>query len=293
MAAIVRADATRHADLLWACRGGGGGNFGIVTEFTFRARPVSSVAVYRLTWDWSDLEAVLNAWQAWAPAVDDRLTCLLKLRARSNGTLASVGQFAGPASELADLLKPLRRAGSPRESSVQTVSYLDACRQFAGLKSDSAHGPPPSVGARPHFKASSDYVAHTLGPDAVAVVRRFLESASSPSNLIQLENYGGAIGRVAPSATAFCHRAGMLFNLQYQAYWNQPSAEPANAAWVTAFRGAMAPFVTGGAYANYCDAGIADWPQAYYGDNLARLQKIKTAYDPQDLFHSPQSIPPG
>lgn len=290
---VVRADSEHHADLLWACQGGGGGNFGIVTEFTFHVRPVSSVAVYRLTWDWADLAAVLNAWQGWAPTVDDRLTCLLKLRARSNGTLSSVGQFVGPLSELSALLKPLRKAGSPREASVQTVSYLDACRQFAGLKSDSAHGPPQAAGARPHFKASSDYAARPLGPDAIAVIRRFLETAPSPSNLVQMENYGGAIGRVAPSATAFCHRAGTLFNLQYQAYWNQTAAEPSNAAWVAGFREAMAPFVTGGAYGNYCDAGIADWPRAYYGDNLARLRQVKAAYDPHDLFHSPQSIRPG
>ncbi|MDQ2687018.1 MAG: FAD-binding oxidoreductase, partial [Armatimonadota bacterium] len=147
---VVRADAQNHADLLWACRGGGGGSFGIATEFTFRVRPVNTVAVYRLTWGWDDLNAVLNAWQSWAPTVDDRLTCLLKLRARSNGTLTSVGQFIGSAAELTALLGPLRRAGTPREATVETLGFLDACRRFAGVTPGAA-----ALTERTHFKASS------------------------------------------------------------------------------------------------------------------------------------------
>lgn len=283
---VVRADAQNHADLLWACRGGGGGSFGIATEFTFRVRPVNTVAVYRLTWGWNNFSAVLNAWQAWAPTVDDRLTCLLKLRA--SGTLTSMGQFVGPSAELTALLGPLRRAGTPREVSIETLGFLDACRRFAGVTPGAA-----ALTERPHFKASSDYAARLLPAAAVAVIRRFLGTAPSPSNLVQMENYGGAINRVSPSATAFCHRAGTLFNLQYQAYWNGAAPEQSNAAWVAAFRKAMRPFVTGGAYSNYGDSGIADWPQAYYGANLKRLTQIKTKYDPGDLFHFPQSIPLG
>ena len=287
----VRASATQRPDLFWACRGGGG-SFGVATEFTFQAHPVDRVSVYHITWDWADLGAVLRAWQAWAPGADTRLTCILKLMSLRAGTLVSTGQFLGPASELSALLKPLRAAGSPLDVSVEAMDYLDAVHTFAGLKSGSPHLAVHASGGLPCFKGSSDYAARPLGPDAVAVIRHFLATAPASGNLVQMENYGGAIAHVPSGATAFPHRAGLLYGLQYQAYWKQTSAGPENIAWVSGFRRAMQPFVTGGAYSNYADLGVADWPTAYYGSNLARLQRVKARYDPANLIHFPQSISP-
>ena len=290
----LQADASRHPDLLWACRGGGGGNFGIATEFVFQTHPIHQVAVYSLTWDWADFAAVLRAWQAWAPTVDSRLTCALKLMSEKNGTLVSLGQFVGPAAELTALLQPLRRAGTPTGMAVKTVNFLAAAQIFAGRTPDDAVGPVHVQAAHTQFKATSDYADRPLSPDAVTTLRHFLTTAPSPSSLVQLENYGGAIDHVAPTATAFPHRAGTLFGLQYQAYWNraQTATAPANIAWANTFRRAMQPFVSGRAYVNYCDADLPDWAQAYYGPNLARLSQIKARHDPGDFFHFPQSVPP-
>lgn len=289
---LSHANEREHADLLWACRGGGGGNFGIATAFTFRVHPIDRVAVYALTWDWSDLEAVLRAWQAWAPRTDGRLTCLLKLHSRRDGTISSVGQFVGPEKELAALLTPLQAAGTPFESTVETISYWDAVQRFAGLGGHKpVHGGPLAVD-QTQFKGSSDYANRPLSREAIGVIRHFLETAPSATNLVQLENYGGAINKIAPASTAFPHRTGTLFSLQYQAYWKPGAGEAANMAWVKQFRQAMQPFVSGGAYSNYCDQAIADWPRAYYGANFARLTQIKAKYDPDNFFRFPQSIPP-
>ncbi|MCY0989542.1 FAD-binding oxidoreductase [Nannocystis sp. ILAH1] len=75
---IVLASETRNSELFWALRGGGGGNFGVVTSFTFRAAPIGPVAIYRIQWPWEQIQAVTAAWQAWAPGTDRRLVSILQ-----------------------------------------------------------------------------------------------------------------------------------------------------------------------------------------------------------------------
>lgn len=90
-AKTIVANRKKHSDLLWASRGGGGGNFGVTTEYTFRVRPISSVSIYSITWKWSDLEKVLPAWQRWAPSVTNRLTSTIEVAAKQVGTIVSTG----------------------------------------------------------------------------------------------------------------------------------------------------------------------------------------------------------
>jgi len=111
-------------------------------------------------------------------------------------------------------------------------------------------------------------------------------------NGIGLDAFGGAINRVPPDATAFVHRSS-LFSAQYSANWNAsdpPSVVTANQSWLANTWQAMRPYASGGAYVNYIDPNLPNWPQAYYGSNLPRLQQVKAAYDPTNLFHFPQSI---
>ncbi|MDF3015576.1 MAG: FAD-binding protein [Thermomicrobiales bacterium] len=116
-----------------------------------------------------------------------------------------------------------------------------------------------------------------------------LRAAPFASNLVGFFPLRGAIARVDPAATAFPHRRA-LFDLQYQAYWWDDAAQPASLSWVSDLRAAMAPY-TSGAYVNYIDTDLPNWESAYYGTNLPRLQRVKTNYDPDDVFNGPQSIP--
>lgn len=104
---------------------------------------------------------------------------------------------------------------------------------------------------------------------------------------IGLDASGGAINRVAADATAFVHR-NTLFSAQYTANWNASdpaSVVVANHTWLTNTWQAMRQYASGAAYQNYIDPDLIDWQRAYYGTNLPRLQRIKAAYDPGDLFH--------
>ncbi len=298
----VHADEYVNRDLFWACRGGGGGNFGIATAFTFRVTPIGDVSIYNVVWEWKDLQPVLQAWQKWAPDADDRLTSILKLNAESSGTVASIGQYVGGGEELRTLLRPLVAAAPPQRVEIKTVPYIEAVEHFAGIKPEherwaahwsgswAAHAPGGVAGGNP-FKNTSAYAYDRFGPDAVDTIIQALREAPNHTGLVQLDAYGGAVARVPADATAFGHRAGVLWNMQFQAYWTDPSEQDANIDWVEAFRQALLPY-TRGAYVNYIDRDIADWPMQYYGKNFERLTEVKRTWDPDNVFHYAQSIPP-
>jgi hypothetical protein len=102
-----------------------------------------------------------------------------------------------------------------------------------------------------------------------------------------IDAYGGALNRVSPTATAFVHR-DTLASIQYFASGDAASAR----SWVNASRATLAAATSGAAYVNYIDPALANWQQAYYGSNLARLRRVKRHYDPANLFHFVQSIRP-
>jgi FAD/FMN-containing dehydrogenase len=287
---VLTASQQEHFDLFWACRGGGGGNFGIVTRLTFALHPIDDVAVYNLAWDWEAIERVTDVWQMWAPGVDERLTCILKLQAQSSGAITSMGQFVGPAGELRTILAPLMELG-PRSVSIETIPYIEAVYRFAGISPEHRDWLLHGHDEHKKFKNTSAYAyapIETAGIDALA---EWLAAAPNSAALVQLDNYGGAVSRVADDATAFCHRRGVLFNMQYQTYWTKDEEAGENIAWVTGFRRAMRRFVSDGAYVNYADDDLLSWPNAYYGTNVDRLMAIKSEYDPTNFFSFPQSIP--
>lgn len=274
----IQASATEHADLFWALQGGGGGNFGIATSFTLRVYPIGNVALYTLSWPWDDLAEVLDVWQRWAPFTDERLTGGLGAPRPGEGAISSSGQFNGPESELPALIAPLQQAGHPSPPQIRTVPFITAAEQFAGT---------PAAHSR--FKNSSALVYEPLSSEAIDTFIAQMQAAPTGSNLVGFFPFGGAVAAIDTTATAFPHRQA-LFDLQYQAYWPADGDAEAGIAWVRAMREAMLPY-THGAYVNYIDADIPDWATAYYGANLGRLSAIKAAYDPENVFNGPQSVP--
>jgi FAD/FMN-containing dehydrogenase len=274
----LHASEEEHADLFWALRGGGGGNFGIAAAFTFHVHPISEVVTCTVTWPWDDVAEVLDAWQRWAPFVDERLCVALAVAHPSAGVISATGLFTGSAAELPPLLEPLLHAGTPGVPQIQSLPYLTAAEQFAG----------PAI-ASVRFKNASSLAYDPLPSEAIATLVEHLRAAPFASDLVGFFPLGGAIATIDPGATAFVHRPA-LFDLQYQAYWWDDTAAAASIAWVRDLRAAMAPY-TSGAYVNYVDADLPDWESEYYGTNLPRLQRVKTDYDPDDVFNAPQTIP--
>jgi hypothetical protein len=115
-----------------------------------------------------------------------------------------------------------------------------------------------------------------------------LAAPSPPSNFF-CSSFGGAVRHEPAGGSAFPHRDA-LFYAEPGAGWNGDALTPRAQAWVAEFSQALRSYVDG-AYVNVPNAGMADWPQAYYGRNYARLRRVKAKYDPRNVFQFPQSIP--
>ena len=280
-----------NADLYWASRGGGGGNFGIATQYRFRTAPISTVTTFSVGWPWAQAPAAIAAWLDWAPHAPDALFSVCNLGSGGGSpTIHVSGQFVGSPQRLRALLAPLLSTGSPTLLSLKQRSYIEAVQYWAGCgPASKCRLEPFGSLMRATFAAKSDYVRRPLSAAARQTIVRAIERAPGSGSLL-LDSYGGAINRVPKAATAFAHRDS-LCSLQYLAYWNAPGQAAANIAWLRSFYAAMRPYVSGEAYVNYIDPDLAGRPTAYYGQNFRRLVSIKRRYDPANVFRFRQSIP--
>ena len=306
---ILTCDASHNTDLFWALRGGGGGNFGVVTSFTFQTHAVSALALLTLDWPWGNAADVIGAWQSWAPQAPDELwsNCLLlAVNDKSSAPIIRVnGVYVGDVAPLNELvLQLINKVGvGPSNSYVSGATILNIMLDEAGCYGktvDECHLPtqnPQGQLQRDSYKARSDYYKNALSRQAIdALINAIAHNQASTTiggGMILLDACGGAINRVSADATAFVHR-DQLFSAQYIANWH--SGDPtsvirANDSWLADTWQSMRPYASGSAYQNYIDPDLPDWPDAYYGTNLSRLQRIKTIYDPGNLFHFDQSIP--
>jgi FAD/FMN-containing dehydrogenase len=284
-------DAHTNPDLYWALRGGGGGNFGVVTGFTFRVHPVPrTVAGFTVSWPWSRAADALAAWQAWGPHAPGGVTSIFHLTASAGVTAVNVsGQYFGPASDLGRLLAPLTAVGGAFVSAGD-FGYLAAqlmwanCSHISFAACHTQGTEPGGTLMRDTFQAKSDYVAKPLPAAARQALVQAAEQRLSihGHGAILFDCYGGAINRVKPAATAFVHR-NVLYCIQYLSYEGGSS-------WLASTAAAMRPYVTGGAYFNYTDPGLNDWQTAYWGSNYPRLERIRRDIDPHHYFNFPQAI---
>ena len=307
---VVTADAADHADLLWASKGGGGGNFGVVTSFTFDAHPIPDISLFTLQYPWSAAADVLGEWQRWMPGTPPELwsNCQLLSSGTAGGaeplSVRVTGVLAGTAPTLTGLLGPLTGAvgTAPTFRFVGPESYLNAMLIEAGCEGSSVeacHLPsqdPAGTLSRSGFAAKSNYIDAAM-PSAglqtvVDAVSTLSQTQPGSGGGLVFDSYGGAINAVRPDSTAFVHRDALAC-IEYSVSWGPGASASVMAdaqAWLGETQGQLAPY-SHGAYQNYIDPTLADWQQAYYGSNLPRLVDVKRSYDPDDVFHFAQSIP--
>jgi FAD/FMN-containing dehydrogenase len=278
-----RADADTNEDLYWACRGGGGGNFGIVTSLTLQAHRTRRAAWFIVRFPWSQASEALAVWQRFAPDAPPALTSVFSLGTTGGAgdpSVTAVGQFYGPEARLRNLIRPLARV-SGASVSAGTDTTIGLVRRWSG------------AGGRARFRAKSDYFDEPLPRRGRELMIEWIErrqrAPSQGSGALLLDSYGGALNRPRPGATAFVHR-NMLFSLQYLTYFSG-GGQAANR-WINGVWRALRPYVSGQAYQNYIDPQLERWQRAYYGSNLERLRDIKARVDPDFRFRFPQAIPP-
>ncbi|HTT92470.1 MAG TPA: FAD-binding oxidoreductase [Acidimicrobiales bacterium] len=299
----VDANATTNPDLFWACRGGGGGNFGVVTMFQFSTFPLGQVSLFGLRWPWAAAAQVLPAWLEWASSQPDPMwsNCLLTT-APGAATVRVGGVWAGDVADARAQVAALLRAVGPPASQAygqhdyEEAMYIEAgCRGLTQAACHLAGKSPGGTLPRTVTLAKSDILNGPLGNSGVQAVVAGIEERQSQQGpgAVAYDSWGGAINRVPANATAFVHRKA-LASAQYDASFS-PDVAPAKLqqaeAWLNSWYATLRPYVSGEAYQNYIDPSLANWQQAYYGANLPRLKQIKAKWDPDDVFHFAQSLP--
>jgi FAD/FMN-containing dehydrogenase len=268
--------------ILWASRGGGGGNFGIVTELFFSlVAPPPSAVVFALEWDLAYAEDVLQRWMAWAPAQPRELVAICLLQNNPEPRVRVIGQYLGDQTALAANLARAFARGTAVGFTLETMSFIAAADHYAGYGAE-----------RTSWKMKSSYGTVALGAaeigTAAALVRRAPRAARC---ILQFDGFGGAVNDLAPSATAFPHRT-MAYSLQYRTYWDGAELAAPAYAWAREAFAALDPYTAMKSYRNYCDLDLADWRERYHGENYGRLRRVKKLLDPSNRFTFPQGIEP-
>ncbi len=277
----IHADAQQNADLFWACRGGGGGSFGAVTGYRLRLFELASVFTFNIKFPQLSLQraaAIMKEWQAWAPQAPQAIDSNLVIAKDPNGgiVLRCAGQSIGSSEELQRELKFLSTAPPVRRT------YLDSITYFAGGQSGWNYPSYP-------MKGKSDYATSPLTDAGLSALMN--EVSTRAGIYVICDSYGGTVANIAADATAFAHRNGTLYCIQYGSDWTNPGDTPQHLSEMRSCYAAMRPYVSGAAYVNYCDLDLADWQNAYWGQNLTRLKQIKSTFDPDNVFRHAQSVP--
>jgi FAD/FMN-containing dehydrogenase len=289
---VVTASETKHPDLFWALRGGGG-NFGVVTSFLFRAHPVKMVFAGPIFWDAAASgRAVMQAYRDFIPTAPEELGIFVGLKTVppvdpfpkehwGKRACAIIGSYNGPADEAQRALAPLLNAlPAPLFNWMQVMPFPAI---------NSLFDPFFPKGLQWYWKG--DFVKSL--PDA-AIDAHIAQAAAAPSALCLMHLYPihGAVHRVAKDATAWNARDAM-YSMVIAGIDPNPAQAEALKSWGRAYWKAVHPFNLGGGYINFMgDDEAPDRLQATYGDNYARLAMVKAEYDPNNFFKVNQNIEP-
>jgi FAD/FMN-containing dehydrogenase len=280
---VLDVTADSDPDLFWALRGGGG-NFGIAASIKFRLHPMPTVTGGLIGHPIEKAGEMLRFYRDAAPTVSDDLTVFAALVHAPDGSgmkLAGLVVFhTGTPEEAERDLAPFKEWGSPIMVEVGPVPY-----PIFNTILDEAY---------PHGLRNYWLSAFTNGlPDGLidTMVERF-EQVTSPMSGIVLEQFHGAVTRVAPAETAVPHR-DEGYNLLITGVWDDAAADDANVAWTKESFAAMTEFFSGGRWLNYLgDDQGDDAVRGAYGENYDRLAELKRRYDPENVFRANHNIAP-
>jgi FAD/FMN-containing dehydrogenase len=289
---VVHASETEHADLLWGLRGGGG-NFGIVTTLEFQLHRIGpDILGGPVFHPASQTAQVLRGWVSYTSAnLADEMTTLVSLGSAPpippipealHGTkvVTVVSGYAGAPDAGVEVAAPLHTLGDPIADLLGPIPYV-ALQSLV----DPGWGP----GARNYFTSA---FLTDVPDEAIAVLAEYHQGCPSPFSEIHIHHMGGAVARVGQDRSAFGNRqAPYLLNVITR--WIEPADDARNLGWARALRAAMEPFGTGGVYSNFLGVGDDAVRAAYDADRYTRLVALKREWDPDNVFHLNQNIPPG
>ncbi len=282
---LIVANSRKNSDLFWACRGGGGGNFGVVVSLTFKLpNKVDRVSLLRVYYEDTPREIqleFLKVWQKWIHISDDRINLKSSLynSAEDGIGILVIGIFYGYPEEAKEILEPFYNIEGAQVE-IEYMTFLEAITEIEQTY-------PPYE----KFKDTGRFVQRTYSDYELG---RIIESINKPRprgsiyTAISLYGLGGKVSDVNKYDTAFYYR-NSRYILGIQSVWEDNSFKAINTRWVEDnFRYIYA--ITRGSYVNFPYSELWDYEEDYYGENKYRLKQIKRKYDPYNIFNFPQSI---
>lgn len=284
----VHVSENDNPDLFWAIRGGGG-NFGVVTQFEFKLHPVGREIIAGLmVFPFKQAKQVLSQYRDFVNSAPVELNVWVVLRqapplpflpedVHGKEVVALAVFYSGPMAEGEKLIQPLRGFGDALGEHIGVTPYIQWQQAFDPLL---------TAGARNYWKS------HNFTQLSDGALNTMIEYAgnlpSSPCEIF-LGMIAGVANEVPSDAMAYSSRDAK-FVMNVHGRWDNPVDDEQCIAWSRAFFKAAAPYATGGAYVNFMTAEESDRVAAAYGPNYARLVEVKKRYDPENIFHLNQNI---
>ncbi len=286
----MRASEDENADLFWAIRGGGG-NFGVVTQFEFKLYPVGpEILAGLIVFPFDQAKQVLTKYREFAESAPEELNVWVVLRqapplpflpedVHGKEVVVLPIFYAGDIEEGQKLIEPLRGFGDAHGEHIGAQPYVDWQQAFDPLL---------TPGARNYWKSHN---FANLSDGALDSIIEYVGKLPSPQCEIFIGLIAGAPNRVAPDAMAYGQRDAK-FVLNVHARWDGAKDDDTCITWAREFFKSSAPYASAGAYVNFMTEDEGDRVATAYGANFARLVEIKKKYDPENILHLNQNIKP-
>ncbi|MEO6828127.1 MAG: FAD-binding oxidoreductase [Microbacteriaceae bacterium] len=289
---LVRADAKSHPDLFWALRGGGG-NFGVVTSFTFRCHQIGDHGIIfggPVLYDLDDTREVMQWYRELLPSLPEELNGWIALltvppvapfpaELWGRKVCGIVWCYTGPLAKAADVIAPVREFGSPVLVGMGEMPFSALQQAFDALY---------PAGLQWYWR--SDFCTE-ISDAAITVHQKYGALLPTGHSTMHMYPVGGAASRIPSNATAFAHRDG-----GWAAVIVGVDPDPAKAdqisRWAKDYWQELHPTAAGGTYVNFLMHEGPERIRDSYGANYPRLEAIKRRYDPENLFQINQNIPP-
>jgi FAD/FMN-containing dehydrogenase len=286
----IRASETDNADLFWAIRGGGG-NFGVVTQFEFQLFPVGpEIFAGLMVFPFSQAKEILHKYRQFVSLAPEELNVWVVLRkapplpflpenVHGKEVVVLPIFYSGAVADAEKLIAPLRAFGTAHGEHLGAQPYTSWQKAFDPLL---------TPGARNYWKSHN---FTQLADGALDSIVEYAGKLPSPQCEIFIGMIAGAPNRIAPDAMAYGHRDAK-FVLNVHGRWDEAKDDQKCMSWAREFFKASSPYASAGAYVNFMTAEEGDRIVAAYGSNYDRLVQIKKRYDPDNIFHLNQNIKP-
>jgi FAD/FMN-containing dehydrogenase len=289
---VKGASKDENPDLFWALRGGGG-NFGVVTTFEFRLHPVNDIYVGAFFYQIEQARALLQFFRQFikdAPTTYGAFPAFqvapplefIPSERHGDTFCAAIVAWTGPLEQGEGAMKPFRELAPVVAEMVGPMPYPVINSAFDALFPQ---------GIRSYWKGSFVSELTDAAIDAHVVHGPKVPEVSATSATMHLYPINGACHEVGPDETAFAYR-NATFSTVIVCAWQDPAVDAQRIQWVKDYYKSIAPYGEAGGYVNFMSDDDQAKVKDSYGHNYARLTQVKRAYDPDNLFHLNQNIPP-